>query len=419
MSSSGSGARVVNVGTPPSNFGAWITTEVHFHKFADLTTATDEEVESSEFLCFGHTWRVRLYPGGHADSDEGMVAAFLWHLSKSPITVVWSLSIRNSRGKEVAHSAPDIDEFDIQSLFASYNAENMYSTNTNATNWGEPDFVKRSTIIDDVLVDGTLTIEVRMRLVDDTHTPIFIPENPLNKNILNLFNDEESSDVVFEVGSEGEGESGESGSKRSKVTTSFYAHRLVLKDGATTLAEMCKSPDGECSGTTVTVSVTDVKPNIFKHMLLYIYGGKIVDENLEANAKDIIDAADKYGVVGLKLKAEACYVTSTTISVDNMIDNLLYADSKNCALLKEAVIDFAVENGKDIIGKVSFDDAPGSIAADLLTVMTRKVQKESANKDGDELNIMRVSELRKKLDERGLGVDGSREAMIAILKQES
>jgi hypothetical protein len=32
-----------------------------------------------------------------------------------------------------------------------------------------------------------------------------------------------------------------------------------------------------------------------------------------------------------------------------MMDNLLYADSKNCALLKEAVMDYVVENGQDVL----------------------------------------------------------------------
>jgi hypothetical protein len=61
-----------------------------------------------------------------------------------------------------------------------------------------------------------------------------------------------------------------------------------------------------------------------------------------------LDAADKYGVVSLKLEAEAAYVESTKITVDNAMDNLLYADAKNCALLKEAVIDFLTDNGREV-----------------------------------------------------------------------
>jgi len=82
------------------------------------------------------------------------------------------------------------------------------------------------------------------------------------------------------------------------------------------------------------VPITDVKPDIFRHVLYHVYGGKVSDEELEANAKELIDAADKFGVVSLKLEAEACYVKSTSLTTDNILDKLLYADSQNCALLK-------------------------------------------------------------------------------------
>ena len=136
------------------------------------------------------------------------------------------------------------------------------------------------------------------------------------------------------------------------------------------------------------------------------------------SSKDIIDACDKYGIIHLKLEAEACYVKSTAIGIDNMIDNLLYADSKNCALLKETVMDYIVENGNDILGKVSFSNVPGDMMTDLLTAVTRKNNIASnVESTGDQFTTMRVSELRALLDEKGLDVDGSREAMIATLKE--
>ena len=142
------------------------------------------------------------------------------------------------------------------------------------------------------------------------------------------------------------------------------------------------------------------------------------DEVLKANAKDIIDAADRYEVVSLKLKAEASFVTSTTITIDNVVDSLLFADSKNCALLKEVVMDFVVENGVEVYEKVSFDDVPGHLIKDVLSAMQRKgVGKEG--KKGDKYTAMKISDLRKELHEKGLDVDVSREAMIALLKENS
>ncbi len=52
-----------------------------------------------------------------------------------------------------------------------------------------------------------------------------------------------------------------------------------------------------------------------------------------------IDAADKYSIVNLKLEEEAAFVDSTSINLDNTMNNLLYAYASvsmtmNCALLK-------------------------------------------------------------------------------------
>ena len=52
------------------------------------------------------------------------------------------------------------------------------------------------------LVNGALVIEVRMKTLTSTAKSItqFIPTNPFHKNVSELFMDEETADVVFEVG---------------------------------------------------------------------------------------------------------------------------------------------------------------------------------------------------------------------------
>jgi len=242
----------------------------------------------------------------------------------------------------------------------------------------------------------------------------FVPTNPFNKNMLELFMDEELADLIFEVGG-GEQQAKGKRKKAKLSTTNFHAHRNILQKCAPTLYEMCGVVD---RGEIYTVSITDVKPDIFRHMIYYTYGGKLSDEELKSNAKDIIDACDKYGVVYLKLEAEASYVKSNEISMDNMMDNLLYADSKNLALLKEAVMDFILANKHSIIGKVSFDNVPGGLITDVLTAVARGEEQTGDDADDETIkyNKMRVGTLRKLLDEKGLDVDGSREAMIALLK---
>ena len=114
-----------------------------------------------------------------------------------------------------------------------------------------------------------------------------------------------------------------------------------------------------------------------------------------------------------------------------MIDNLLYADAMNCALLKETVMDFIVRNKKEVMERVSFQDVPGNICKDLLAAMTRrdneskdkdksgKEEKMSEEADGEDLQALRIGELRQKVQEKGLEIDGSRDALIAALKEHS
>jgi len=385
----------LDVGTPQNGFNDWTTVLVRFHGFADLPTTVGERVYSPQFSCLGHQWRLGIYPGGEEDSREGYVGVNLSNFSNTSIEIRYGYSVRDSDDVVRRHVSDT-------SAFGAFGSE------------GYADFTKRSKIMES-LVDGSFIIEVRMKLPSSTDSIIrFIPTNPLCKNVLQKFMDEESADIVFEVDNES-CQNDEHSNKKSKNTTPFYAHRFILQDISTMLAELCKPAE---EGIT-TVSITDIKPGIFNHMIYYTYGGKLSDEDLKDNAKDIINACDKYGVVNLKLEAEATYVESTVITMDNMMDNLLYADSKNLALLKEAVMDYIVANKRDIMGKVSFDNVPSSMITDVLAAMARGEDIEYGEWNSTDYNTMRVCVLRKMLDEKGLDVDGSRESMIALLKEHS
>ncbi|KAL7530119.1 hypothetical protein ACHAXR_003314 [Thalassiosira sp. AJA248-18] len=385
----------IHAGTPSEEFLSrdsqeWEAIEVCFHNFVNRSSLSGAHVYSPEFTCFGHQWRLKLYPGGHHSSDDGMVAVYLYHQSDESMTIHFGFYVRNKYG-EVKY-----DKVLDKTKFAGGRK-------------GDVNFTKRSDIISD-LADGSLIIGVRLRQTVTTVLPSvpFIAENPLPKTILNKFMDEDSSDVVFEVSSG----VAMGTPKRTKTSTTFYGHRFILQDWASALEELCK-PGGDMT----PISISDVKPDIFRHMLYYSYGGRVASDDLKANAKEIIDAADKYGVVGLKLEAEAEFVTSTSITFDNAMDNLLYADGKNCPLLKEAVVDFLHENADEAVKKLSFDDVPGHMVKDILTAVSRGKKEDGASTDTSDLSTVRVSELRKMLHARGLDIDGSRETMIACLEE--
>ena len=392
----------VSVGRPPpSSSEEWISFQFHIHDFASLSTTTDHYIASPEFTCKGHQWELLVYPGGKSDAAaaRGKVSACLQHLSDGTITTRIGIKVIDKFGK--TKKAKTL----IKQVFSG--GEHC---------WGWKEFMYRSDILDEsqnILDNGTLTIIVSM---EEEPTDAFVPKNPFVKMMQDKFNDEATADVCFEVSTVGEKEDDDR-NKRAKTTTPFYAHRLILETCAPMLAAaLCESNE---SGGVVTTSVNDVKPDIFYHMLFYVYGRSVPEEELKTHAKDIVDAADKYSIVNLKLEAEAAYVQSTDINLDNAMDNLLYADSMNLALLKEAVMNFLAENHREAVAHINFTDFPGHIVKDLLVVFSRNSKTDENRSELDDLTTLSVSALRRKLDKMGKEVDGSREAMIESIKSHS
>lgn len=281
-----------------------------------------------------------------------------------------------------------------------------------APSWGWGALPRQSNLTNSLEM-GTLVVDVRMKLIKQMYLPLqpFIPTNPSSKNILRMFDDEESADVAFEV------QSGEVKGRKTRMSASkvphvkVYAHRAILQSMSTKLAGLC-GPKGDFA----TVSISDVKPEVFRLVLLHVYGGSSSAEDLTPQAKDVIAVANEYGLGHLKIEAEARYVNSITFSIDNVTEHLLFAHSKKCALLKEAAMDFIADNSADVLdsGLLDKKSIPKGLMSDLLVASSRDKRKSAGR---DHFSMMRVTELRKRLAAKGLPFDGPREAMIATLRE--
>ena len=381
---------------------------ITFEKFRDLPSDKGRrDVLSSKFACFGHEWRLRLLLGDYRypKPPKGMVGLFLERCNRSgkfPNLKI-SYEIKSTDGSVSIQTSSDKPSY--------------YSNSSSIC-----DLATRSDIKHRFLHEGALTVSVIMELKE------FIPKNPLAATMLKLFRDEESSDVIFEVLKEEKGtnKKRKRGNNKAPSTVQFHAHRFILENTSSELAALCESSPEE--GLNSPILINDIKADVFCALLYYIYGGDIANDEFlkNGNGKDLIDAADKLGVVNLKLEAEVWYVHSTRITTDNVIDNLLYADAKNLALLKEAVMDYIVKNKKKVMKRVSFEAVPGDIYKDLLAAVSRVLEDSDEDDSDDEQNeekddyaSMGIGALRRKLDERGIDIDGSRDMLIAALKKRS
>lgn len=311
---------------------------------------------------------------------------------------------------------------------------------------GWPNFILRSRILDrsSRLLNydsygGTLTVLVKVQLFEDRSVESFLPRNNMNAKLLRLLEEANSTtrnryhdnqcttntaDVTFNVDGE-----------------TIRAHKLVLKMSAPTLAVLCEDADEE-----TTIPIVGVRFEIFQCMLRYAYGDDIPDElwkptnnitsteeyrnNSNNNilssspAMELLDAANRFGVVGLKILAES-KVQQHNISIETASDLILYADAKNCPLLKEKAMDYFVLHAEEIRKSPSFERIEESthIMVELMDALlssrrssTNTLRSFSLGEQDVDYGSMSVNLLRRMLEERGLDVDGSREMLIGRLE---
>eukprot|EP00579_Thalassiosira_antarctica_P003264 CAMPEP_0201903904 /NCGR_PEP_ID=MMETSP0902-20130614/55721_1 /ASSEMBLY_ACC=CAM_ASM_000551 /TAXON_ID=420261 /ORGANISM="Thalassiosira antarctica, Strain CCMP982" /LENGTH=445 /DNA_ID=CAMNT_0048437973 /DNA_START=300 /DNA_END=1637 /DNA_ORIENTATION=+ len=156
---------------------------------------------------------------------------------------------------------------------------------------------------------------------------------------------------------------------------------------------------------------------IFRHVLRYIYGGGPPKKDfLLEHAMDIIDVANYFGVDGLKLEAEATLVASRSITVANFVEYILFADAKECALLKKYAVSVFIARSKDVINSESFMELAKS--PKLMKELMLSVVDYGGTPpiEGDDFGMMSVITLRKRLEEKGLDIDGSKEMLISRLE---
>lgn len=315
----------VHVGRPSAKFCVPIEDKihVHFHDFASLTIGRDRSLISPDFQCAGYTWRLVCYPDGQENSKNGMIAAFL--LSESPPTIS-----PNTKVSILKVNGADYDSANFRVYSDGTDTDRVHLS-------GSHNFINRGFLLDPskgLLNNGTLTFVVRIKPhFDDNYCQTSELSASVRDDILSLYNDKESVDVAFSV--------------QDKI---FYAHRLILKGREPQLADLCEQFSLEAP-----MPISDLDQNVFEMMLMHVYGKNIYANDWKRYARQILEASGKYGFSSLKLEAEAWHVKFLKLTVDNVIDELLYADGTDCVLLKRAAMDFIIKSGQEVLASSTYD----------------------------------------------------------------
>lgn len=302
-------------------------------------------IASETFTVGGYQWAIYFYPDGKNAEDNSLyVSVFIALASEgTDVRALFELTLvdQSGKGKNKVHS-----HFD-RALESG-----PYTLKYRGSMWGYKRFFRRAVLeTSDYLKDDCLKLNCTVGVVVSAieyprlHS-ITVPESDLGLHFGALLENQEASDVTFDVAGE-----------------KFHAHKLVLAARSPVFKEIFFDSSEQSN----EVVITDMEPTVFKAMLHYIYRDTLPDEEPsspnsslssssstpETLTERLLAAAHVYGLRRLRLLCESKLCRS--ISVDTVASTLALAESYHAVDLKAACLKFAAENLAGVMRSKGFE----------------------------------------------------------------
>ncbi|XP_065207973.1 speckle-type POZ protein-like [Planococcus citri] len=216
-----------------------------------------------------------------------------------------------------------------------------------ANSWGYATFISKARLLKPfpglrILHKDALTIVCELKGATLNSTTVetvqrcsiapMITENGVSKSLEGLLLNQDFIDVTFSLNGE-----------------NFGAHKNILAARSPVFAAMFKHDMEE--NRLNKVDIPDMKPEVFKAFLHYLYTDKTPDPGMVC---DLLVAAEKYDVNGLKLLCEEMLLKD--LSEENAIDVLVFADQYMFEHLKKQVIFYITKHFAWITSTQSWKD---------------------------------------------------------------
>ena len=146
----------------------------------------------------------------------------------------------------------------------------------------------------------------------------------------------------------------------------FPCHKAILA-GRSQVFEAMFSPNFK-EGIENKVEVVDVAADVLEKILRFIYRGDIWD--LKEGAADILVAAEKYALVGLKEMCEESLGVHMTVG--NVLDMVELADLHNATMLRAMALRFIGENAKEVSAQKEWRQRIPGVMADIIDAIIQK-----------------------------------------------
>ncbi|KAJ8683727.1 hypothetical protein QAD02_019519 [Eretmocerus hayati] len=304
-----------------------------FSNFSKLPRAIGKEICSTPFTIGIYEFRIRVYPGGEfynlPEANEGYVGIYLETTEPStPFTVKCAISILDLNGNKIIRGLEVLGKFDVSNNKGTY---------------GFPKYAQHEHLSKNVLAFTNDNLIVLCELIDLDHpgsSHCFQRLSSYEKCLCT----KQFSDVDIIV--------------KGKV---INAHKVILVSGNKVFASMFEHKTKESEEN--IIRITDIDFEVMAEIIRFIYTGQVC--NINTFVKEILVAADKYGID--ELKDQCSQYLCRLLMVDNVLSLISFADLYRMDKLKEMGMKFFVDHKKEVVKIDGYKELMEGMGASLLT----------------------------------------------------
>jgi len=197
------------------------------------------------------------------------------------------------------------------------------------------------------------------------------------------------------------------------------AHKMVLASMSPVFASMFAAPMQEQHAAHIGLEITS--ESVLEIFLSLLYTGNFGNarEPLVPDTLELLQAAHHYQVSGIASVCQAHLINN--FAVNNIVGILVVGHHLVVEDLKQKALDFMMRNLDDVRDTDTWETLPADLVREVVAAqrgqrLKRRRSAEYEFPEGAAWNSLSKPQLRRALAERGLGYDGSREALLQRLQ---
>ena len=337
-----------------------------------LDRKQNKKIDSHKFQISGPddentSWSLYTIP--KPSEDPNAVSLFLSNNGKNEVKASFELTILDKTNQK-------------KKTFRSSEPRTFVPFNANAGNnaWGFKNFIQYSALRDEpgFLQDGDLVILCEITIHGEEKTISGSKYPTKDRKIQSLRNSLESLSDDFVKGFT---ESNCSDLQLNCGGRIFECHEFVLSARSPVFRAMFQSNMTEKR--TKTITIADHSPDVIQKMLQFIYSGKAVLDDQQELTREILKAAEKYGLDILKRMCEDKLCESLVLK--NSIKNLILGEMYGATKLMKNAMQLLASNMSSVIDTEEWESCAKHHPALVTEVMRVIVERRGTKRKNTEV----------------------------------